>query len=510
MQKLSIKLLFVAFCVSCGFGNSSAEATSQVSVRKRNIRASFPRQHATKRGGHLRGPQVCRMSALRCMSAKEVSSLQRAKLKKSANDKAQTHKAGKRYQSPARVARRRRRMRWLNDIRYESQGNYTRIVLLVSGVVHIEQGEARAVVSKNLPARIYVDMTPCVPVRRLRKFPLLVGDKRVHRVRVARNTRRTTRVVLDLKRFDRARVTILSEPVRIVIDLSNGRLPTRPNSLMKLPTTRPKVVSGQGGPGRAVKQQGGKGTLPYVLRYRGNLKFPFQFKVGRIAIDPGHGGREDGAIGRSYGVREKHVTLDISKRVIKLLKKGGVDAFLTRKKDRTLSILGRAKVIKKKKADLLVSIHINSHPSRELHGVSTFFLHWNDRFRASQLLSSNPLLARENQGVHIRRFRDVDMILNGLRVQNNTVLSRLLAVCVQRGMMSRIKRQYKIRNLGVRRGLFYLLFAAGVPGVLVEASFVSNKAEEKLLRTSKYRRDVAKGIADGIFRFVKMSKRSSK
>lgn len=421
-------------------------------------------------------------------------------------------KVARRWRRRRRRRRRRRSVRGLRrltDIRYQTAKTFTRIVLVLSGVVQIEQGEAQAVAHKSLPTRLYVDLTPCAPIRRLSRWPLLIQDARATRIRVARNTLRTTRVVIELKQFERSRVAVLSDPVRVVIDVADKALPPRPQTTTPLPSLRPQPQVNGSTRFRRGHHQGAKGNSkrPYVLRYRGRLRLPFAFRVRSLAIDAGHGGREEGTVGRDTGLQEKVVTLDIAKRVVRLLKKRlKIKVFMTRKRDLSLSIDRRAKLVKQQGADLLVSVHINAHTSRRLQGISTYYLHWNDRFRAAKLLSSDPLVARENQGVHLRKFRDVNMILNGLRVQNNTVISKVLAVAIQRQMMRSVRKQYtRVRNLGVRRGLFYLLYAAGVPAVLVEASYLSNPFEEKLLKTSKYRQRVALGIANGIANFVRIT-----
>lgn len=159
----------------------------------------------------------------------------------------------------------------------------------------------------------------------------------------------------------------------------------------------------------------------------------------------------------------------------------------------------------------MVSIHINAHTNRKVSGISTYILDWSSRSFAAQLLSSDPLTARENQGVHPRRFGTVNSILASLKRQSNLTVSRILAIAVQRGMLKSVRKRHPgIRDLGVRKGLFYLLFAAQMPGILVEASYLSNRKEERLLRTRAYQRKVARGIADGISRFLRQARRSTK
>ncbi|MCB9642413.1 MAG: N-acetylmuramoyl-L-alanine amidase [Myxococcales bacterium] len=412
--------------------------------------------------------------------------------------------------------RRRSKIRILRDIRYVQYERYTRVVLVVSGRVQIEEGEAPAVVHQGLPPRLYVDLTPCVPLRKWRTGAMAIQGTRLRRIRVGRHTRKTTRVVFELGEVGRSQVSVLSDPVRIVIDLADRDLPPKPTSKMKLPSAQP--ILGGGGqrpttlrpnvnpPEHRIRPS----KRPFVLRYDGQLKLPFPVRVQRLAIDAGHGGREDGAIGLRTRLREKKVTLDIARRLVRWLRtRTSIEIFLTRDRDQHISISQRALLVKRKAADLLVSIHINANRDRKLQGLATYLLNWDERFYASQLMSSNALMARENQGVDPRLFQDVNMILSGMQVQNHSVVSRILGVAIQRSMYESVQLGYpESRDLGVRSGLFYLLFAAEVPGVLVEASFLTNPREERLLGTPKYRQTIAEGIGKGILKFLEVAKKT--
>ncbi len=415
---------------------------------------------------------------------------------------------------PPRAAK-RVRLRVLRDIRYEKHERHTRVVLLLSGRVQIEEGEAPAVVHQGLPPRLYVDLTPCLPVRKLKQGALLVQGRRLRRVRVARHTLRTTRVVLELGEVGRSQVTVLSDPVRIVIDLADQTLPARPTNQTPLPTQQPRLQPNTRdttpvGQRTDVEAPTPPQKRPYVLRYDGPLRLPFPVRVRRVAIDAGHGGREDGAVGLRTRLREKTVTLDIARRLVEWLRsRTSVEFFLTRDQDQYISISQRALLVKRKAADLLISVHINANRDRKLQGLATYLLNWDERFYASRLMSSDALMARENQGVDPRLFQDVNLILSGMQVQNHSVVSRILGVAIQRGMVQGVQAKYpQVRDLGVRDGLFYLLFASEVPGVLVEASFLTNPMEERLLGTTKYRSKIAEGIGRGLLNFLKVAEAS--
>lgn len=398
----------------------------------------------------------------------------------------------------------------LVDIRVGKIQSFSRVVLFVSapvGGINHDYIPAR----KKMPARVYMDLTPCVPLRKWSRVPYWVGNRHIGRIRVARNTLQTTRIVLELKRTSRYRVRIIQNPMRILIDVSHQRWPAGTQS--RLPTWTPSPWRG----GRRKVRWRHKHKHPkssrYALRHRGPLpSIPFPFKVRRIAVDAGHGGREDGAVGRRLGLREKNITLDLAKRVVRLLRRRyKVDAFLIRRRDRQVPLSRRAAIARQRKADLLLSIHINAHTNRNVSGLSTYILDWNSRSFAAQLLSSDPMTARENQGVHPRRFGTVSSILASLKRQSNLTVSRILGIAIQRGMVQQVRKQFsKIKDLGVRKGLFYLLFAAQMPGVLIEASYLSNAREERLLRTRRYRRSIALGIVRGVGRFLRVARRSTR
>lgn len=405
----------------------------------------------------------------------------------------------------------------LLDIRYISERKHTRLVFVVSGTLRgVAEGEAEADAKRRLPFRVYVDLTPCVPLKYWLRNTFRVDSPYVRKLRVGRNTLQTTRIVLELSRKMDYRVTMLRSPMRVVIDTGTV-LPPSPEAQMILPQQTPQpllrgkrqhVWQPPASPGAWRPEQG----KPWVLRMPGELHLPFAFQVRRIAIDAGHGGREEGALGRRTRIAEKTITLDVARRVQQFLQQRlrGVRSFLIRNRDQTLSIDQRAAAARQGRADLLISIHINSNTDPRVHGISTYVLHWSEQFDVARLLSSNALLARENQGVHPQQFRSgVHAILNSLELQTNLLLSKYLGVVIQRSLLDSVRQKYpNIRDLGVRRGLFYLLFSTGVPSVLVEASFLSNLREERLLRTSAYRQQLAVGIGEGILKFIQMSRDS--
>ncbi len=393
---------------------------------------------------------------------------------------------------------RRSYLRKLTELHYRQEKRSSLVILTVSGRVRLRYGEAPAKTDWNLPFRVYADLEPCIPIKPLRYRAFNINGPRIIKIRVGRNTIRITRVVLELQKPLPYRIWKRKNKIYIKIF---GKVTKKAKRALRW--------------GQIVKRNSylppnGHNQTERLKSLR-FLKLPFPFPVKRVAIDAGHGGREDGAISKHLQLREKDLTLEIAKKVVKYLRDKKIDAFLIRTKDQTLSLDQRVARIRKGKADILVSIHINSSLHPQLKGISTYFLLWSPEFDTMRMLSKNPLLARENQGIYPKKFQSLNSVLSGLLFQNNLIISRILALSLQANLVHTIRRhRYDVRDLGVRRGLFYLLFAANIPAVLVEFSFLSNPEEEKLLASKKYRELGAKGIAEGIAYFVQLSQNSTK
>ena len=228
-----------------------------------------------------------------------------------------------------------------------------------------------------------------------------------------------------------------------------------------------------------------------------NLAQRFRHGLGRIVLDPGHGGKDPGAIGLS-GLREKRVALDIALRTRRELRRISPRSrvYLTRTTDRYISLPARTSFANEHDADIFISIHANSAHSRRAHGIETYLLSEASSGRALRLA------AREN-GTTLARMSDLQKILNDLGLRSKVTESQQLASQVQQAMLSRLKHSYHgVRNLGVKRGPFYVLLGAQMPSILVEVSFISNRREARRMRSPKYRQALAEGIARGIMRFV--------
>jgi len=217
--------------------------------------------------------------------------------------------------------------------------------------------------------------------------------------------------------------------------------------------------------------------------------------VHRIVIDPGHGGKDPGAM--AFGLKEKNIVLKVARETAaRLRKKYHYEVILTRDRDVFLPLEERIAIANTKKADLFVSIHVNAHPSPAVRGIETFYLNLATNTEAMRVA------AREN-ATSTHNISDLQDILSDLMQNSKIEESSRLAEYVQNSLVSGLDEdQYKVKNLGVKQAPFYVLIGAEMPAVLTEISFISNPENAAHLRQGKYLRDIADQIADGVAGYV--------
>ena len=231
----------------------------------------------------------------------------------------------------------------------------------------------------------------------------------------------------------------------------------------------------------------------------------FNYSSKTIVIDPGHGGKDVGAVG-SKKVYEKNIVLAVSKRLEEQLRKKGFRVYMTRRSDKFIKLRRRTEYANIKKADLFVSVHSNAASRKnsnykDLKGVETYFLSASRSKRASRVAQ------KENR----KDMADMDYFgkQNFLHFLNREkiIASNKLAIDVQQGILGRLNKHYKgIRDSGVREGPFWVLVGAQMPAVLVELGYVTNKREAQNLTSRSYQKRMAQGIAEGITRYFKKNR----
>ena len=242
--------------------------------------------------------------------------------------------------------------------------------------------------------------------------------------------------------------------------------------------------------------------LPPSANRNGNFSLSRQLGLGiaKVVIDAGHGGHDPGAQAR--GLTEADLVLDVALRLEKLmLKEGGFEVVLTRRTDSYVSLEERTAIANKAGADLFLSIHSNASASASARGIETYFLNFAPNTEAEAVA------ARENAG-EARTMRSLPEIVRAIAMNNKRAESRDFASMVQNSMYTEMRKSNKeLRNLGVKQAPFMVLVGATMPAVLAEISFITNRQDATLLKTDKYRQQIADALLAGVKRYQQSFRR---
>ncbi len=325
------------------------------------------------------------------------------------------------------------------------------------------------------PERFVLEIPNCQITQR--KQTIVVNDITLQRIRVQRLNNGTTQVVFDLSQEVEATVQTLTgidgQPDRIVVNLFDK-------------TTQEKVEPKQ------VERQ--------------KFTRPFQKKQQYILVlDPGHGGRDPGAVGPN-GLFEKTIVLDLAKRMQKILRKKAphITVHLTRDSDYFLTLPKRTEIAQNYHADLFVSLHVNANHNKKTHGFSVYTLSEKATDEAARKLAE-----QENA---------VDVLFGGMETPTPVedglltfVLADLsttaaLQHSLEFGQMAVDRvianlKKFNIRKEGLKRANFAVLRSADMPAVLVEACYISNKQEVKLLQQNEFRDKIAHSLSSSIIEY---------
>ena len=223
-----------------------------------------------------------------------------------------------------------------------------------------------------------------------------------------------------------------------------------------------------------------------------------KWKFDTIIIDPGHGGKDPGAIGYR-GTKEKDIALDVSKRLAKKIERNSkTKVILTREEDIFVRLQDRTKFANANKGDLFISIHTNAAEDRRASGFETFLIGINKNEEAIRVAArENAVLELEDGGA--TKLTDEALIQATMSQAAFANLSEQFAALVQEEMGKRIQS----KNRGVKQAGFYVLMGASMPNVLVELGFISNPNEEKKLNSSSYRDMLATSIYYAVLKYQK-------
>jgi len=353
------------------------------------------------------------------------------------------------------------------NLRYHTHPSFTRIV--------VDIGSLREYYYSQLlsPDRIYVDIYQAKLNPLLQGKSVLLDTAYLDHIRIAQKNHSTVRVAVDLDfaKIKRYHVWHLLDPFRIVIDIYPK------NSALSPSLSTPPQPAKPAKEGYSMVRQLGLG-------------------IQRIVIDPGHGGKDPGCIGKN-GLQEKTIVLDVCTELKKLLQsQQDLEVILTRETDIYLPVESRPVIANQKRADIYISVHANSVPNKKRSGVQTFYLNF------SQDASVNAIAAQENatSTKNVSEMKDIIMKI----VQNSKIVeSKELAKIMQENIVRSLSKNFKdVKDLGVKGGPFWVLIGGEMPSILIEISHLSNSKEAERLKTPQYRQLVAKGIYDGIMDYM--------
>ncbi len=222
---------------------------------------------------------------------------------------------------------------------------------------------------------------------------------------------------------------------------------------------------------------------------------PGQWKV---VIDPGHGGKDPGAIG-SRGTKEKDVNLYIAIRLRDALTRSGIEAVMTRETDVFIPLEERAQICRRQSPDAFVSIHANAAESVSATGIETFYITQEvDDVARSRTAWLPPEGTQKFLGTRTVSSGQTQEFLYTVLYEQLRRQSRLLALNIQGTLIDSLVLS---PDRGVKEENFHVLRGAICPAALVETGFLSNPSTEKLLSSPYHRKKVADAIAAGIVRY---------
>lgn len=396
----------------------------------------------------------------------------------------------------------------VDKIRYWSGPEYTRVVIDLDHEVRFAQS------TLENPYRLYFDLIDARLRSGLQRVHQ-VNDSFIESVRVGQNRPRVVRVVLDFASHGQTTVFPLYDPFRIVIDTRSGR-GKRGQAQARQGATQSAEISledSADGTAAASESPSAAGTNPSAeasppqaapprvpdpnVQGDFTLTRMLGLKVGRIVLDPGHGGHDTGTIGPS-GLKEKDLVLDVAKRLKKLVEdRLGLEVLMTRDSDRFIPLEERTAIANQNSADVFLSIHANASRNRKASGVETFFLN------LASDAHERDVATRENASSQ-RNIRELEDLLRKITRGDYNEESRDFAFVMQEHLAAKWSRQSApTRDRGVKQAPFIVLIGSNMPAVLTEIGFISNPADEKLLRKDDSRGHVAEALYAGVEHYLR-------
>lgn len=375
----------------------------------------------------------------------------------------------------------------LQKIRYSTSEDRTRVVLDLSASTEYTHRVL------DSPPRIVVEMPQSAKAPGLAERS--VGDGYVDRVRMNVLNGGRLQVVLDLASLQDYTIFTLDTPFRIVVDVRHrGPAAPRPEPVSHTPA---KAASKAPSVPPAVES---KPVEPPPKRDRNPVPVLERPVHGKwvIAIDAGHGGEDQGA--HYHDTDEKDITLALAKELKEELDQvKGVEAILVRKGDYFIPLRRRWTLAEKQGANLFVSLHCNASKDKGACGTEVFFL----SLKGATDEAATELAVRENavdekMGVPAAETDDLGDIIFDMMQTDVLSKSQLLA----EDCLDSLFQLGTVYNRGVKQAGFAVLKCPRMPSVLVEAAFLSNRKENKMLRDKDWRQEFSKRLAEGLVTYI--------
>lgn len=402
----------------------------------------------------------------------------------------------------------------VQNIRVKDYSDYTRLVLDLDQQTTFTQSRQES------PNRAIVELQNTRLSERL--WAKLSGRKLPGEVSIAQPHTHSVTVSVNLSQVRDYKLIALSRPERLVVDLYYRNEKDEPvvaqpveprattTTVAKTPAPTPDPIAEPTPQAQTAKAKPGPVTqqvpaaqpipaaqpAPAPLPVRSSQRPAPGKDIKLIVIDPGHGGKDPGAIGQQR-TAEKDVTLQVGLKLRDLITKYlGTQVLMTRDRDVFVELGDRAKFANSKDADLFVSIHVNSHPQRNTKGLEVYhFGEASDR-RALAVAARENGTPIENTGVGWQ------YILADFVTSKKIEKSQELAWTTKQAMVAHLDDHYDVVDHGVKTAPFYVIRFTTMPSILAEIAFISNPAEEKLMRTDMFTSRMADAIFQGIRDYV--------
>jgi N-acetylmuramoyl-L-alanine amidase len=413
----------------------------------------------------------------------------------------------------------------LRRIRSAVTEDATRVTIDLEDVVHYNSGRLEN------PERIFFDLrearlTPEVAREVAHENANVDGDV-LTAIRVAQNQAGVVRIVLNVNRVKEYVASVSPNPPQLLIDLYRKQPPPAILKIARASHNSSNIhetTDLRGPEASTIEPDGMSDTLvrpsqPAALRVSKSTSKPYLdqpaiapqpthdgqstltralgLKIGRIVIDAGHGGHDTGTIGPT-GLMEKDLCLDVALRLSKIIKQRlpGAEVVLTRSDDSFIPLEERTAIANEAHADLFISIHANSSQDHGARGIETYYLNLKGSPEAMEVAARENAVA--NVGIH-----DLEDLVKKIARNEKIDESREFAEDIQASLSQRVQKANKtIKNRGVRKAPFVVLIGADMPSILTEISFLSNPADEQLLKQPENRQRVAEGLYQGVASYL--------